>query len=117
MWRRNVLARVCDVLLLLTATVCAGERGWLIGTAAFFGESGFVGDAERAKVVVACKGRQTIIKADERGDYGVQLDPCQYQLVEVVGPDGKKLQIHSRQARTFVITGGGTTRFDVMISR
>jgi hypothetical protein len=110
MWDSRFLARsVSDVR--------TDERGWLVGTAAIFGESGFIADAAKAKVVVACEEKRTVVNADERGDYGVRLDSCKYRLVEAVGLDGKNLKIYSRQARTFIIRKGETTRFDVMISR
>jgi hypothetical protein len=114
MWRGSLLVGVCSALLVCTTSICADERGWLLGSAGFFGKQ-FVGDAGRITILVACRGKTSTIQTDERGDYGVQLGACRYHLVNVVGADGTKLRIHTRQARTFTITKGSTTRFDLMI--
>src|SRR5205823_12209645 len=104
-WRGNVLATVCTASLLLAATVFADERGWLLGSAGFFGKQ-FLGDAAKATIIVECRGKTTTIQTDERGDYAVQLDACKYHLLKVLAADGRKLRIHSRQVRKFVITDG-----------
>lgn len=108
--------KVCGLLLFAVASSPSAERGWLVGSVGFFDGNGFADNAKKSKLVIACKGREAIVQADELGDYGIQLDHCEYRLIEVVGPSGDTLTISPRQARTFTITDGGRTRFDVMIT-
>ena len=75
-WRGNVLATVCTASLLLAATVFADERGWLLGSAGFFGKQ-FLGDAAKATIIVECRGKTTTIQTDERGDYAVSAGRVQ----------------------------------------
>jgi hypothetical protein len=107
-------SKVCGLLLFVVASSLSAERGWLLGSVGFFGNSGLVDNAKKSKLVIACKGQMAIVQADELGDYRVQLGHCEYRLIEVVGPSGDTLTISSRQARTFTIRDGGRTRFDVM---
>ena len=93
------------------------QQGWILGTAAYFAKKGFPGDASDVELVVACQGKQTRIHADKNGDYGTKLDPCRYELLEVVASDGKKLRISPKQHRALVISPGDDTRFDVMLAR
>jgi hypothetical protein len=111
MWRGGML--ICIVLLCFAATVSADASGWLVGSAGFLGQDRFLGDAAKAQLVIASK--KTIIGTNELGDFGFQLAPGRYRLIEVVGSGGKKLRIHPSQHRAFAITDGGTTRFDVML--
>ena len=108
--------KICGLILFVVASSPSAERGWLLGSVGFFGNSGFVEFAKKSKLVIACKGQKAIVQADELGDYGVQLRHCEYRLIEVVGPSGDTLTISPKQARTFTIRDGGRTRFDVMIT-
>jgi len=108
---------MCAILGVVTITLSARERGWLLGSAGFFNKDGFLENAHKASLVITCKGRKTVVQADELGDYGIQLAHCKYKLIEVIGPSGDKLLVHANQARTFAIKDGATTRFDVMISK
>jgi len=108
--------KVCGLLLFVGASSPSAEHGWLLGSVGFFGNSGFVDNAKKSKLVIACKGQKVIVQADELGDYGVQLGHCEYRLIEVVASSGYTLTISPRQARTFTIRDGGNTRFDVMIT-
>ena len=117
MCRGSALAGLCLTSLLFSATLHADERGWLLGSIAIVANNQFQGNAANATIFVACRGKATAIQADEVGDYAVQLDQCDYQLVKVIAADGKQCRIHSRQHRMFIISNGRTTHFDLMISR
>ena len=91
------------------------RHGKLLGTAAVFRANKFFGDAAKAKIVVACRDKVTTFEADERGDYAIELATGKYRLVKAVARDGREFRISGKQARTFIITDGKTTRFDIMI--
>lgn len=111
-------------LTLLVVPLFAGSqavshdpRGWVLGSAAFLREQGFSADAADVELVFSRNGKQTRIRADQNGDYSTQLEPCRYELVAVIAPDGKRLKLSPKQYRSLVIEPSGTTRFDVMLSR
>lgn len=107
--------RVCGLLLVVAVSATAAGRGWLRGSVAFFDYTGFVDSAKKSRLVIACNGQKVLVQADLSGDFDIQLGRCEYQLVEVLGPSGEALTISPRQPRTFTISDGARTRFDVMI--
>jgi hypothetical protein len=94
----------------------APSRGWLVGSAGFFGRE-FLGNAAKVTLVVACSDKSTNVQSDENGDYAIELAPCKYRLVRVATADGKELAIGRQNVREFVVRDRGTTRFDVMLNR
>jgi hypothetical protein len=93
------------------------DRGWLCGQTDLFQPHEFQGDAVRAKIVIARGDTTETFPTDEFGRYGVQLEPGDYRLLDVVGSDGKELRLDRRQLRVFAVSAGKTTWFDVKIER
>ena len=115
-WGHNGAFRTKLVVHYIVGVGPAPARGWLVGSAGFFGHE-FLDNAAKVTLILACSEKITDVQSDERGDYAIELAPCKYRLVNVVTADGKELTIGPQKVRAFVVRDRGTTRFDVMLSR
>jgi hypothetical protein len=111
------LARItCIFIVLFSPGVLAAEgTGTVSGTVAYVENGKFVGEVKNGTVVVASNGHEVPLKANEQGDFTVELAVGKWLLVRVFDADGKKLVRDKTQARWFTISADRNSRFDVVV--